>query len=866
MGNKQKQPTLAEAYPELAAQWHPTKNGALKPDMVTCGSGKKVHWLLIYDDPESRRRFNFEWEESIHNRVKGNGCPYLSGKAVQVGFNDLATTHPQLAAQWHPILNGDLTPQMFTHGSRKSIWWLYPYDDPKTATHFDFVWEDEIRVRSKNPECPYVTGNKLWPGFNDLATHYPDIAAQWHPTKNGSLMPNMVTCQSNKRVWWLLPYDDPESGKHFDFKWEESVCNRVRGCGCPVLSGHVVWPGFNDLSTKRPELAAQWHPTHNGDLTPEMVSCGSGRIVWWRKAYIDPNTKDCRYYDWEEKICYRTSRKTIAPTSTMKWIDPSYSLAVKHPELAAQWHPTLNGNLTPYQIAHNSTMEVWWIMPYDGPESGKHFDFIWSSEVRSRTKGCGCPYLSNKGVWPGFNDLAAKRPDLAAQWDYDKNGSLTPNDVTCGYTKPVFWIYPYDDPETGRHFDFRWSESVCVRNKWSGCPFISGHRVWPGFNDLATKRPDLAAQWHPSKNKGLTPETVTCNCNDKVWWILPYDDPDTGQHYDFEWEEQICTRNRGSGCPVLSGHQVHPGFNDLASKHPDLAAQWHPTKNGDLKPEMVTCGSTLEISWLLPYDDPDTGQHFDFEWAATVANRVRGTECPYLSGHSVWPGFNDISTKRPDLAAQWHPTKNGDLTPEMVTCGSGEKIWWFFPYDDPESGKHFDFEWTAVVGSRIDNSCPFVSGHRVWPGFNDLTTKNPALAAQWHPTKNGDLAPDMVTCGSTEMVRWLLPYDDPVTGKHFDFEWDATVNSRNAGSGCPYLLGRGVWPDYNDLGSCNPDVAAEWHPTKNKRLTPVKVFRAASRKVWWKCGRCGHEWYASVKGRTIDGSSCSVCRKNTTYL
>lgn len=142
MDKKQKRPTLAETHPELAAQWHPTKNGDLMPDMVTCGSATKVHWMLPYDDPKSGRHFDFEWEDRIHNRVKGNGCPYLSGQAVQAGFNDLATTHPQLAEQWHPTKNGHLTPQMITHGSRKSVWWLYPYDDPKSGIHFDFEWED----------------------------------------------------------------------------------------------------------------------------------------------------------------------------------------------------------------------------------------------------------------------------------------------------------------------------------------------------------------------------------------------------------------------------------------------------------------------------------------------------------------------------------------------------------------------------------------------------------------------------------------------------------------------------------------------------------------------------------------------------
>ena len=40
--------------------------------------------------------------------------------------------------------------------------------------------------------------------------------------------------------------------------------------------------GFNDLATKEPRVAAQWYQPLNGSLTPEMVTCGSSRKVFWR--------------------------------------------------------------------------------------------------------------------------------------------------------------------------------------------------------------------------------------------------------------------------------------------------------------------------------------------------------------------------------------------------------------------------------------------------------------------------------------------------------------------------------------------------------------------------------------------------------
>ncbi|MCK9577663.1 MAG: zinc-ribbon domain-containing protein [Clostridia bacterium] len=100
-----------------------------------------------------------------------------------------------------------------------------------------------------------------------------------------------------------------------------------------------------------------------------------------------------------------------------------------------------------------------------------------------------------------------------------------------------------------------------------------------GVNDLATLRPDLALQWHPIKNGTLTPQSVTCGLNVKAWWICSL---------GHEWEARIADRSKGCGCPICAGQKVLIGYNDLATTNPELAKQWHPIKNGDLKPTNVT--------------------------------------------------------------------------------------------------------------------------------------------------------------------------------------------------------------------------------------------------------------------------------------
>lgn len=85
------------------------------------------------------------------------------------------------------------------------------------------------------------------------------VAKEWHPTKNGSLKPEDVGPNSNKKVWWI--------GK-CGHEWQATPNQRNAGRGCPYCTNRKVLIGFNDLATIYPTIAEEWHPIKNGDLTP----------------------------------------------------------------------------------------------------------------------------------------------------------------------------------------------------------------------------------------------------------------------------------------------------------------------------------------------------------------------------------------------------------------------------------------------------------------------------------------------------------------------------------------------------------------------------------------------------------------------
>lgn len=341
--------------------------------------------------------------------------------------------------------------------------------------------------------------------------------------------------------------------------------------------------------------------------------------------------------------------------------------------------------------------------------------------------------------------------ELLEQWDVQRNAPLTPAQVSYGSKCKVWWRC-----EKGHS----WQAAVYTRTgSGTGCPVCAGKTARAGENDLATRCPDLAKQWHPSRNAPLTPEQVLPGSHKMVWWVC---------EKGHEWRAQIKSRVSGCGCPVCANREICPDQNDLAFQFPDLARQWHPQRNGALTPDKVVPGSNRRVWWHC-----EKGH----EWQATVASRVSGgSGCPVCAGKKVVPGENDLATRFPDIAAQWHPHRNGVLTPREVTPYANRKVWWRC-----EEGHSYQ----AAVAARTmrGSGCPYCAGKKVLAGFNDLATLEPEVAKQWHPTLNGTLTPEMVTAGSHQKVWWECGQGHV---------WKAAIYSRTGPKkcGCPVCAGR----------------------------------------------------------------------------
>jgi hypothetical protein len=632
---------------------------------------------------------------------------------------------------------------------------------------------------------------------------YPNLVAEWHPTLNGSLTPERVSAGSIRLIWWRCP-------RARDHVWKAPPSNRRKGVGCPCCANKRV-SVTNALSIRRPDIAREWHPTLNGDLRASDVVEASNRKAVWQC----PRSP---LHHWTAKIADRTSRGSGCPYCAGKRVCADNSLAAKAPATAAMWHPRKNGSLTPADVTPGSSRKVWWLCP-------KGRDHEWLGSIADR-KRHGCPVCTGRKATK-TTSLAARYPAIAAEWHPSKNGALSPHDVVPGSNRRVVWRCSKDPSHV-------WPASVDKRTAGRGCPFCAGRSVGPRprcTNSLAAEAPELVAEWHPTKNGSLRPDAILAGSCKKVWWKCP-----AGP--DHAWQSTPERRvKRGQGCPFCAGHRVSV-TNSLAAVSPGTATLWHPTKNGTKTPHDVTFGSNY-VAWWKCAENP---RHV---WQMPV-DCVQG--CPYCN--RSWTSIeNSLARRAPDIAKEWHPTKNGSLRPKDVVPGSNRRVWWACP-------KGADHEWQAMVRDRTvgGTGCPYCAGKRL-SVTNSLAALFPAIAAEWHPTKNAPVTPRDVMPSSKLRFFWRCAAGP-------DHEWQATLDYRTRQrSGCPYCRGKRLSVT-NSLAAKSPRIARFWHPTKNAPLTPWQVFSSDGRTVWWQCDR-KHEWQACIMHRVKKGGGCPICTNSS---
>lgn len=356
-------------------------------------------------------------------------------------------------------------------------------------------------------------------------------------------------------------------------------------------------------------------------------------------------------------------------------------------------------------------------------------------------------------------------PQVASEWDYDKNGELKPEHFTAYSNVKVYWKCP----DCKRS----WKTAIYQRTRGTRCPYCFGRILIPGENSLSTTHPDIAQEWDSLKNEGLSPEQVTSYSNRKVWWKCPKCSNSWITTVYQRTRDPVYPNRKRSGCPYCEGRRPIPGVSDLKTCCPSISEEWDPERNNGLTPEQVSVSSGRKVWWKCK-----VCKH---SWCTRIYNRTRGyasatekgTGCPYCAGKYPIPEKNSLKARFPSIAAELDPEKNGDSNSEFLFPNSKKRMWW--------KCKVCERTWEAPIyqRTRFNSQCPYCTRKIPIPGKNDLKSRYPSIAAEWDPEKNGDLTPEHVTVSCNKKVWWKC---------HYGHSWKTTVYCRTRGSRCPHCL------------------------------------------------------------------------------
>lgn len=691
-----------------------------------------------------------------------------------------------------------------------------------------------------------------------LLEAFPDIAAQWDYERNEGLTPDKIPTGSHLKVWWRCPI--------CHHSYQKIVGNRtcpskrpLESEKCPICLGRVIIPGFNSLKAKFPEIIEKEWDFEKNTIDPDTIPPTYRKKMWW----ICPNGHS--YQSLPGNKVYHTGGD--CPYCSSQKLCRETSLGYLNPELAKEWHPTKNGNLTPFDVFANSNNYAWWLCLACGHE--------WKAKINNRNIGKrGCPHCANcrsssvpeqllfRAVKKHYPDAINRHriekdevdvfvPTLNIGFEYD--GQRFHNEKKM----------PKDVAKTKRLIDsgialYRFREDNCPDIEVSGCTVIKV-KYTPEYEDLEAKLEVLltelsskeikvdfgseindvratldclpyeksfaasekrkresgiapVALWDYEANAPLTPEMVMPFSDKVVNWICP-------NNPAHKWSNTVKSVTLGYGCRRC-----------VSERHLYTTEDW-------IKEAKKIHGDKYRYN-LVQYVDSETRvdivcpKHGVFRQVPYY--HLQGQGCPYCA-HQIFHPLESLAVLRPDIAAEWDYELNKDsgLTPETIGLSSKMKFWW-------HCNNGCNHSYLALIQQRVRGTgCAVCHGKQV-SSDTSLAALNPALAAEW--CAENDKTPSEVTLKSDYEALWKCPNPN-----HPPYRQKVEIRSR--GVGCVYCNG----------GKKHSKDFEEEVRKLFPYITIIQPFQKSSIKISCKCNNCGHVWNPYPYG-LLKSKGCPNCR------
>jgi hypothetical protein len=493
-------------------------------------------------------------------------------------------------------------------------------------------------------------------------------------------------------------------------------------------------------------------------------------------------------------------------------------LAYVNPVLADEWHPTKNGDLTPWDIVPGYGTKVWW-------QCSLNPEHEWETRPIDRlTRGC-------RQCW-------------------EKSKTSMPEQAIYYYLKKIFpktenkFLHPNLDNK--QEIDIFVPE-INLAIEYDGFPFHEKPKEIQKDEKKNEKLKELGIPLIRVRSEGLPDinfydaHVLTHYYGNRYYNSL---DNNILEIFDFIKEQftnilsfellnkmnELTPDFQKDRFAIRNEFLIAAKSNNLSITHPEIAKLWHPTENGSLKPEHFTYGSNESVFWLC-----ENGHTTELSIKQKCKVKAKCVTCQSL-------GF-----LFPEIAKLWHPTRNGDLTPmDVYSKGNTQKYWW------KGKCKH---EWEEINELMIKlktNLCPFCSKRKI-NSDNNVAALYPDFVKLWHPD-NGQNTLDKFLPQDKIELKW---YCDKYPNEHVFMQ---RIDLKIKGSGCHYCSGH-KWHSSNSFGNVHKEHLKEWHYGLNK-LSPHDFSASDVRPVWWQCPNDKRHVYKMSPYDKARGRKCSYCGNN----
>lgn len=521
--------------------------------------------------------------------------------------------------------------------------------------------------------------------------------------------------------------------------------------------------------------------------------------------------------EWTASTNRMNRRKNNCVYCAHEKASPFYNLETEVPLLAKQWDYEKNEK-NPTEYLPLSEEKVWWKC---------NEGHVWNGTICNRVKSVEkninkgrpiCPYCNHEKVSSTYN-LVTEFPDVAKQWNYMMNGSLTPLEVSPKSNKIVWWTCEYDPTHV-------WKAKISARTGLNrGCKICS--------KIIKASFPEQALYYYLKLNfdnceigKEILDKYILDIFIPDYKIIIEYDgwyyhSDDASKKREEKKDESLAEFD------IIRIKEVKEEMNEIICY--DNILKYHPKSNYSNLSEV--------IKELLKLIEKKTNANLKCD--VDCKRDHKQIQTMYYHTRKA----KSLAVKRPELAKEW--SSNNDRMPDNVTLGSSYRAKWICP--------KCSREYAAIVSNRVkqNTNCPFCANLKVCKE-NSLAYRFPQLLKEWNYEKNGDLLPEDVIAGSGKKVWWKCEKGH---------EWKTSVCARTGKKkvGCPHC-GKTYVIKERSLEVKSPELKEIWNYEKNEG-TPKDYFWSSNKKVWWKCSK-GHEWQMALNKihRIKSENKCPYCR------